>query len=279
MGMRGRVGRRLPQIGVLAVLTALAVVFVTLALVKSHNASAKYQGQAAAESTAVETTQAAQPRPPASDAMAALADPHRPWTLLVVGDSTGNDSSEWVQRYALALGQSTGRPVTLQRWDPDASTYTPVQLTQGTKAAITVWNGSAPGRRGEYVYQTADTLLPAARPDLVIYNFGHNAHSGPVALRDLTNAFGALDKRWSTPVAAAAILQNPQSGTGAAGQEEVVSATAEWAGRQKVTAIDVHQAFVAAGNLSALLLDDEHPNAAGSQLWEQTVLAALAPPA
>lgn len=215
----------------------------------------------------------------ASAVLALLGERARTFTVGVLGDSTGNERTEWVSLWAQQVAAQTDRPLIVHNWDATANAYSDVtEAASGASAPIVVWNGSAPGEAGSYSLDNAETILPE-QPDLVFYNHGQNEGSGSAALSDLRRAAAFLTDTWQAPPALVVVLQAPRTNDPGP-LEDAVTATRGWAGQQQITAIDVHAAFEAAGDLPSLLKEDGvHPNDRGSQLWADTVTAALPIPA
>lgn len=195
-----------------------------------------------------------------------------PATILVIGDSTGNNASEWVYLLGDRLAAQTGRPVTIRPWSDEDTAYGQDVSTPGSGAPITILNYSAPGRGPDYALENFNKAA-TERPDLAIINHGHNP-SGP----DLDNALGRIALRlttqWDQPPAIMATIQNPRTDNAAQSEAAIRAARNFGDRRPDVTMIDVAAAFEKQGT-EALLGDGVHPNAAGQQVWTETVAQAL----
>lgn len=159
--------------------------------------------------------------------------------LGVLGDSTGNDSDEWVALWAAE------RP-----W-------------------VEVVNASVPGSRAnDALGQVADLLPPDV--DVVVLNYGHNHSTGNVD--EIAALLGEVAEHAPDAVPVM-MLQNPQLGDANADVRDAVAAVAAAAG---VPTVDVAAAFEDDGrDLSSLLVDDLHPNGEGSRVWADAVAEAL----
>ena len=206
---------------------------------------------------------------PIDDVLPKLTDQSQPVSVLVIGDSTGNDSDEWVNITVRHLASRHGRAVTQRIWDTQADNFRESN-TPGAGETVTITNFSAPGANPTYQFQRLDSVADL-EPDLVIFNHGHNSTTIESHLNAIADK---LLETWSTAPAAAVIDQNPRTDdvpqSIAAG--EGVRAFA--AARPEVLLIDVRSAFEEAG-VDGLLRDPVHPNPAGSQLWAETVWSAL----
>jgi len=195
-----------------------------------------------------------------------------PVTISVLGDSTGNDAGEWVDLWARHLGGS--HIVVLHQWDSVRGAWTPQPITYGNAGPrLTIWNGSQPGANARYPVDKLSRLQPE-RPDLVIYSFAHN-DTAETVVGGLVSTIDAVDKRWTSSILRVVILQNPGLHQHGRIQGSTLAALTRWADDSHQPTIDVTSAFRNSRDLPALMQNDAHPNAAGSQLWEATVAAAL----
>lgn len=209
---------------------------------------------------------------PLRPALDKLARDGEPAIILVIGDSTGNNASEWVYLLGDRLVAQTGRPVTIRPWSDEDTAYGQDVSTPGSGAPITILNYSAPGRGPDYALENFNKAA-TGRPDLAIINHGHNT-SGP----DLDNALGRIALRlttqWDQPPAIMATIQNPRTDNTVQSEAAIRAARNFGDRRPDVTMIDVAAAFEKQGT-EALLGDGVHPNAAGQQVWTETVAQAL----
>lgn len=213
-------------------------------------------------------------------ALSRLEDASRPFTLAVLGDSTGAPAGGWVEQVGEWVGQTYDRPVSYNSWtldrDPDGYT-TARSISTGAGAAVTVWNGSAAGQKPGYTMEHLAEMVPVkgADVDLVLINHGHNAAPGSLA-----SSAGKLLRQAAEEYPNAAIMtmtQNPErAGYGNESAHKANMASfASFAERNNVPVIDVRSAFEDAPDLDDLLADDVHPNQDGYNLWAETVIAAL----
>lgn len=211
-------------------------------------------------------------------AMALLKQPGRPWTMTVLGDSTGNGGDEWVYLLARQISDQYDRPVTIHDWSIDTNKYVgATAVGAGRNAPITIWNGSASGKGADYTLANLGTMAPAT-PDLVIISHGHNEQTTVAARNDVAQLVQQVIDLWKGRAAAALILQNPRLDEAADRQVAVIGELRTVAAANpKMLTIDVFKAFSAQPDLASLLnpSDRFHPDAAGEQLWAETVAAAL----
>jgi hypothetical protein len=189
-------------------------------------------------------------------------------SVLVVGDSTGNDPGEWVDLWAQDLAGS--RQVTLRQWQAGAEQFAEAPLVYGSGRGVEIWNLSYPGVRADYAQRLQE--VPKA-PGVVILSIGHDR--SPQALRRAVRTTSeAIDDRWGE-VPTAWVLQNPSTGETEQQQKDAVTFLRSLAMTERVPVIDVHRAFRKAGSLDGFLLDASSPNDRGSRLWADTVNAAV----
>ncbi|WP_281712338.1 SGNH/GDSL hydrolase family protein [Dermacoccus nishinomiyaensis] len=186
-------------------------------------------------------------------------------TVLVLGDSTGNDEDEWVYRWA-ENGLGHQRFVTYHAWKKDAYAPTPERLGAGEPASL--WNASQPGSTPSYHVDRWNSISKKA--DVVVLNFGHNGTD-----REETYGLsGLLEKIMKSSPNAVVVgtAQNPEKDdAGKANREAVVA----WNKAHGVPTIDVNKAFADDGRGDALRRDAIHPSPAGSQVWADAVSRAL----
>jgi lysophospholipase L1-like esterase len=197
-----------------------------------------------------------------------------PVVVSVLGDSTGNEDGEWVDLWARGLGAT--RQVVLHQWDDIDGGWLPRARVYGRHGpSVTIWNGSKSGAQAGYAQARLGQMQPA-RPDLVLYSFGHN-HSPGKVVGPVRALVSAVDSRWPGTPASAVILQNPQLGATAAKQARVVAELAGWAARTGLPTVDVYGAFGAHPDEGSLFKDFRHPSPAGSAVWASVVGEAITP--
>ena len=188
-------------------------------------------------------------------------------TVSIVGDSTGNDPDEWVALWAAELGLS--RRVELHQWLDGKYGAEPVSFgDRGDE--LTIWNAGKPGGSAAWAADQLDIVQPE-RPDLVIFNVGHNNTSANVA-GQLSQMKSVVSQRWGGSVPQVVILQNPSRGDLKDKQTATLGTVASWAASNEVPTIDVTSAFT---RPARFLRDDVHPNPLGSRIWADVVADAL----
>jgi hypothetical protein len=184
--------------------------------------------------------------------------------LLVVGDSTGNGSDEWVRLFANWIaGEYPAVTVTYRVWGTtDYGSATTVQTGTGTQT-LAIYNCSVSGVRPDYalgsLYAAAIQNVPAV--DLMIVNHGHNIFSGETQDQmsmhwlELTEPF-LLDHPGSGVIL---IAQNPHKVTPEMTKALSVRDVCAWRG---FGFADVWSLFMERGNASSLYVngDNIHPS-------------------
>lgn len=256
-----------------AIIGVLVVALVVTISVTTSRASSE---QAAAQRLASEYTPPALPTVAPvvtfDQAVARIKDRGRPWTLAVVGDSTGYGPDRWVDQLARIVSKQQKRKVVLHDWNDDAVAYDTAKLIGSGGATLTIWNASAAGRGPGYSREHLREMIPeGVTPDVIIVNHGHNV--GPDIAQDTAGLMSAL--RFQFPTAPFAYtVQNPFRPDTAAEQAERAADELAYAKRHTWRIIDVYDAFTSAPDLDALYEDDRHENERGGLLWAQTVVEA-----
>lgn len=260
-----RDGAKWSNIG-LGALAAVTAVLMLAAFTRDHGADN------ATTVTPAAPPPAEAPAPASLDPARAVLASGQPVVISVLGDSTGNDGDEWVVRWAEKLGEN--HKVTVHMWDAVRQDWKQDVRTFGRSGVeVTIWNASQPGETADYPADKIDRVQPE-QPGLVLYNFGHNDQAGSIGPHT-GQTMDAVAAHWSAQIPSAVILQNPARGDRAVTQDATLAALPGWSAQRGAPAIDVTSAFRSAGDLAALLVDELHPNPAGSQLWADTVHAAL----
>ncbi|MGO1167431.1 MAG: SGNH/GDSL hydrolase family protein [Janibacter sp.] len=181
---------------------------------------------------------------------------------VVLGDSTGNGSDEWVHLWA----QSQDLPVA--SWQTESeSGY------DGESEETRVWSGSMFEATADYPSEHWDEIWPAEDPNLVLLSYGHFQESPEGATQALEDLRADVAER-APKAPVVVVLQNPQGEDANAQTREAI---ADWAKEKGLPTIDVATAFEESGQSSEdLRLDAINPSLAGSQLWAETVEQALA---
>lgn len=216
---------------------------------------------------------------PFSEAWARLKTPGREFVIAVAGDSTGNESGEWVDRVSRQLAERYDRPLVEHSWSLEGAQYgSPISpASDAHGAALTVWNGSAPGKTAAYSLKHLDALIPV-RPDVVIINHGLNNVRNPEGtVPEMTSLIRAIEQKWSGHIGYAVVLENPRLDSWQSAHEEVIHRVTEWAeSNPNILPLDVYDAYLDADAPRQLLHDDRlHPNPRGSTLSADTILEAL----
>ena len=218
-------------------------------------------------------------------------------SIVVLTDSTGNQTGEWI--YLLANGSMKSAypdwTITFAFWDTGTSDYAAATTLQtGTNGkTIKFYAGAIAGSAANYFAGPRFTAgVSNPNPDVIVLSYGHNGDltgGGPYSLqpyRQLAFFNGIADKLTKNlpNVPVVMIGQNPSiynngsnpSNTNDGFMETRLSYLRPFAARRGWGFVNVHDAFLQSGTaLVDLLLDSLHPNATGSQLWADTVWAAM----
>ncbi len=198
--------------------------------------------------------------------------------MLVISDSTGNEQSEWVYKYVLALVAAYPEHTFNYRlWDDATSAYlAPVVFTGSGSKVVDVYNAAHPGASATYFQGARFNLINAAEMDFVITNLGHNGGTNLTYRTIFEIHFQCfMEYKNRHPKADFAItLQNFRT------DSELYSATAvdvlrDIAKLLSAPVIDIYTIFKQkqkAGELNEWMVDIVHPNSAGSDAWARTVV-------
>lgn len=223
------------------------------------------------------TVRAAEKRLTMAQAAEKLTGTTEPFTLAIIGDSTGFGPQSWVRQTVEQIVEQTGRPALIHEWNPTTGAYDPPNRVGPAGAeTITVWNGSASGRNAQYSVDHLAAMLPG-KADLIIVNHGHNLVSIEAADRQIRALLLAIRGGANELTAVAFTMQNPRTDAETARGEAVRAVIGNYVKTiEEVTVIDAYTAFQSAGNVPALLNSDGlHPVRAGYTIWANTVLPLL----
>lgn len=142
---------------------------------------------------------------------------------------------------------------------------------------LTVVNGSHPGAALAYLSARLPLLTPDYGQALTVLSVSHN--QGPSMGRGFTAAYDTLRTAVATSVLAPTVIvtQNPQGASAYPvehAQRRLDLLT--YARQHNIGLVDTYRAFIDYGDWQgALMADSVHPNAAGSQVWADAILAAF----
>jgi hypothetical protein len=230
--------------------------------------------------------------------MSRLAGGRESAAMLVMGDSTGDESStqgRWVLLTAQWLAAKfPAYTVNFRQWNFGADAWDPLGTGQsrvlqvGTGTAnsggpfvIDIYNGSASGQAPNYHYNTARwNKHTAVGPfQLVFINHGHNigSASGPQGAYEIGKLARTVRDKY--PLAGIMLTaQNPAGPSAADFANDYLRARSvhTLAGIDGYGMVNIFQAFLNNGNYVTNLTNSTdglwvHPNAAGSALWAREV--------
>lgn len=200
--------------------------------------------------------------------------------VLVMGDSTGNETFEWVYQWSLHLAATVKtHDVVYQLWVDGSGWQPESKLSTGTTGVkLYVHNVSVPGSTERYFQGGLSSSIFAqdVNYDLVVLNYGHNEGTSVPSLTisaGFTEAVFAC--RQINPLAPIVVTaQNPRRDF----PDHSARAVACWADIAAVNGlgvIDVYSAFVKLGVPASMYIDLIHPNAEGHKVWVEVVKRAL----
>jgi len=222
--------------------------------------------------------------------------------ILVLGDSTGNETTEWVYLSAVALAaRFPAYTVNYYLWDVagGSTAYgaaTVIQTGSGAKV-LNVYNASVAGATTRYFYGSRWAVaVEAVDPDLVLVSIGHNT-GDPLSTgggsstteQKLFNGFRTYLLEVCEEIAArrpsagvCIVAQNPATTPGREAWQGIKASVGQrYAMERGLGFLDVHQAFLdhATANgvtVNSLLSDGVHPTTASqADIWVPVVDAAL----
>lgn len=270
MSTKRRISTRVQLIGIGALLVAISIPL-AIGMQGQQEALAKHAAEAAAYKPAPVTlpTQQALKVGSFKAAAAKLREAKSPFTLTVIGDSTGFPKQGWVEVIAQEISGRSNRAVSVRTWNMNTSSYDAEHRYGEGEPLLTIWNGSAPGRDAAYSYAHL-TEMVKGRSDLVIINHGHNVPDIQY-LRHLTYRLAEV----SGGAAMAITKQNPRTDVGAKEQAEKMAAVAPMVSELPgVVLLDAWAAYPA-DPTPWLSKDGVHPSPEGYQAWANVVLARL----
>ena len=189
---------------------------------------------------------------------------------MVVGDSTSNDTTEWVNALGNQFG--TSRTTQVRRVNQADGTSYNDPMHYGTEdPRLDIWNVSA----APAIVINDESIAPliGSAPSLVLLSQGRDAGEDPT--EGLATTVETIQQKY--PKAPIAVVLEPDLLDGS--RKDALAAIRIWAGERGLATIDVAAAFTAAGNRaepSDYQMNDGQLTAAGHDLWAVTVHKATA---
>lgn len=213
----------------------------------------------------------------AAPLIAAIRGGLRNVNVLVLGDSTGDETTEWVYLLAQWLGtQYTTHTIKYSKYDAGGNSWPALSTVVSSAGTynINIYNGSQGG------YQTA-TIMGGGRwnvmtnptglsdIDLVIVSLGHN-ESQVREFFDLT--YTAFMEQVTAALPRAGVMCIAQNASLADSFQSMRrDVIAGLCNKRGFTFVDVWAAFAAVGNGASYYADNVHPSADGEALWASEV--------
>lgn len=190
--------------------------------------------------------------------------------ILLVGDSTGDETTEWF--YLLGEWLATQHPTHSVDYKPRLATAgtwgTTVEISNGSGSrTINLWNASKGGWSVNDFLGEIDAILGATVSwDCVMVSLGHNG--GLVSELTFRGSYVALVETIAARQPGAGVILHAQnSSTDNTYQGARRNAILRYAQRRGFSVVDAWAAFGGNTPDPALLADTQHPNAAGSAVW------------
>jgi hypothetical protein len=203
-------------------------------------------------------------------------------SIVVVGDSTGDATDEWVYRLAVRIGELYPTyTVVYTNWANTAATsYSGVTtLQEGTgDVTLTIWNMSVGGKDTYFALAPHfQAKIVEPQGDLYIINHGHN--EGAISATNTAEMFFAryvaLTESIRDAVPSAALLciaQNPRPvNTYQAARALQIQLACELLGYGFVSVLQAFYDYGDDWGTALVDADTVHPNAAGQELWFETI--------
>lgn len=194
-------------------------------------------------------------------------------TLLVVGDSTGNETFEWLYKLLELIGAKyPSYTIVWKVWDTGTDAYgANVTIQTGSGAnTLTCYNASVPGEEASYFKGDIYLTVTDVDADVCLISFGHNGLTDPITQRA---EHAALSCRMADDYPDMPIIligQNPNTTDN--NQQLKIREFRQLASEENFGFIDVHSAFKKYANpLASYMSDTVHPNSIGMDLWARTV--------
>lgn len=193
--------------------------------------------------------------------------------IAVLGDSTGNETTEWVYRLAQYLGSLFATHSVIYRlWNDGTQTYdAPVTIQTGSGArTLSVYNASTPGQTANYSFTRLAIQIPVT-PNLVITSYAYNSPQTGILYRPLHYQLCRdIQLRW--PLCDIINTAQPPMATSQADALNHINRTQavlEMSSHEGHGVVNVMQRFLDYGNYTADLVsgDGVHPTAAGMDIW------------
>ena len=206
--------------------------------------------------------------------------------VFIGSDSTGNGATEWPYLWGEWLvTEAPTHTVKIRYWNDVAGSWDAyVTLGTGTGANTIYIDACAVGGSNSYYLQGGRESAIFERSDYVLamLNYGHNlGTNGREASTFHECLIATAHLHWRCPYASVVVTaQNPRTSDNGLGQSKGLGAA--WRKVADLTGaglIDVQAWFFDRSDwATALMLDETHPNDAGSKIWLAAVQSALHEP-
>jgi hypothetical protein len=186
--------------------------------------------------------------------------------ILVIGDSTGNDSAEWVHRVAVDFGSRfTEMSVQYSLYDSVSDAYGAAETisTGSGPHTIHLWNASIAGANFNTLRGSKfGPSIGALDPNLIVFNLGHNTTGLTATPSNHRGNLMAMVEQVMIAhrgVPQVMILQNPRRDTDL--MAPVIASQKYFKTlRPEMGLIDVYSEFIARNKDPSLYADDTHPS-------------------
>lgn len=215
----------------------------------------------------------------------------QPTSIVVLGDSTGNEPGEWLRLLAFRIAKAWPTAVVQHRlYNSGSSTYDAAKtLWNGGGSTVTIYNGHVGSTAADYPTAVGGRLaaMVPVTPDVLVVNYGHNHTTESAAtfegkLDTLIAAVLAL--RSGTPIVISSQNHEKSPATNATAHNTRQAHLATYAAAHSYGYINTYETFQAQGTPNNFVESDGiHPTDTGlgdgSHLWSDAAAAFLLPAA
>lgn len=187
-------------------------------------------------------------------------------TILVVGDSTGDTTTEWPYLLAVRFGMRYDATVSYRTWDATGNAWSSATTAwTGAGHALDFRNASVGGWDSTDALADLDALATGITPDLVIVNLGHNDSSTEATFTtDYQALLDAITAEWPAAVVVCTLQNASRADANQTMRRTVIQTIAAAEG---MGTVDIYAEFGSDTPDANLYDDNVHPGTTGSLRW------------